>query len=265
MSANKEGGDGDNHATIIAKVDGHCHHVSNLAHGINRIAVKHDNNEDNISTANNNTLRRESACSLETGSASASASVGLGGLSMYGGSPPASLYSSAALFKPAHPPSPHQSSSWDVKGHTVVSFSMMNQHQQQKLAAANSSSPEHHSYPYHHSHHHHDSASQGDSHDESGYLSHSSGGYNKSYAASVKSDIATVCSGSVVEDIDMASIASDGRKSANPAQHHPKDEDAKCNAPGVEFASNILNDMVSELTVYSKCSFISTILFLLND
>ena len=249
MNANKEGGDGDNHATIIAKVDGHCHHVSNLAHGINRIAVKHDNNED-ISTAKN-TLRRESACSLETGSASASASVGLGGLSMYVGSPPASLYSSAALFKPAHPPSPHQSSSsWDVKGHTVVSFSMMNQHQQQKLAAANSSSPEHHSYPYHHSHHHHDSASQGDSHDESGYLSHSSGGYNKSYAAS---DIATVCSGSVVEDIDMASIASDGRKSANPAQHHPKDEDdAKCNAPDVEFASNILNDMVSEFTCILK-------------
>ena len=89
MNANKEGGDGDNHATIIAKVDGHCHHVSNLAHGINRIAVKHDNNED-ISTAKN-TLRRESACSLETGSASASASVGLGGLSMYVGSPPASL------------------------------------------------------------------------------------------------------------------------------------------------------------------------------
>ena len=103
----------------------------------------------------------------------------------------------------------------------------------------------------HASHHTHE-----DSHDE-GYLSHStaegyqSGGYHSyhpalSYAASVKSDIATVCSGSVVEDIDMAemaSVASDGaRKSAAPQHHQAGKDEAKLK--NVEFASNILNDMV---------------------
>ncbi|KAL3784522.1 LOW QUALITY PROTEIN: hypothetical protein ACHAW5_005285 [Stephanodiscus triporus] len=89
-----------------------------------------------------------------------------------------------------------------------------------------------------------------DSHDE-GYLSHStadggyqSGGYHSyhpalSYAPSVKSDIATVCSGSVVEDIDMAevaSVASDGGgKKGIPPQ----------------FASNILNDMGPPQTLCS--------------
>lgn len=126
----------------------------------------------------------------------------------------------------------------------VVSFSMMKR-------KASPSGREHMSEA------HHDSASQASqndtAHDDEGYLSHStaegyqSGGYHSyhhpalSYAPSVKSDIATVCSGSVVEDIDMAEMASvasgptfgaaTNRESTVP-QHK-----------GVEFASNILNDM----------------------
>ena len=57
-----------------------------------------------------------------------------------------------------------------------------------------------------------------------------------------KSDIATVCSGSVVEDIDieMGSVASDGGKKP-PPQHHQSKDDVK--PKGVEFASNILNPL----------------------
>mmetsp|Transcript_29880 Transcript_29880/g.63373 ORF Transcript_29880/g.63373 Transcript_29880/m.63373 type:complete len:496 (+) Transcript_29880:114-1601(+) len=127
-----------------------------------------------------------------------------------------------------------------ILDNAVVSFSMI----KRKSSSHDNMSEAHHA----------DSASQvyqtdiaHDSHDE-GYLSHStaegyqSGGYPSyhpalSYAPSVKSDIATVCSGSVVEDIDMemASVASLERSNTHKTPHH--------NPKGVEFASNILNDM----------------------
>lgn len=133
-------------------------------------------------------------------------------------------------------------------------------------------------------------ASQPDTaHDDEGYLSHStaegyqSGGYHSyhpahpalSYAPSVKSDIATgkmeaqlsnayfnawvlidifraVCSGSVVEDIDMAEMASVASEPTSKAatssleRCNTRESTASSNPKGVEFASNILmqqNDM----------------------
>jgi hypothetical protein len=55
----------------------------------------------------------------------------------------------------------------------------------------------------------------------------------------------TVCSGSVVEDIDMAemaSVASDGARKSAATQHHQVGKDDS-KLKNVEFASNILNDM----------------------
>lgn len=105
---------------------------------------------------------------------------------------------------------------------------------------------------------HRDSTSQGFKHDtaqdDDGYLSHStaegyhSGGYHSSYyhpalshAPSVKSDIATVCSGSVVEEIDMAEMASvaSGPTVATVTNRESTAPQHK----GDECASNVLNDM----------------------
>lgn len=112
----------------------------------------------------------------------------------------------------------------------VVSFAMLN-----RRTSSNSSHENNRDYasPSCHAAH--------DSHDE-GYLSHStvdlhhSFGFHPalSYAPSVKSDIATVCSGSVVDDVDMTeigSVTSDG----GGKRHH------RSETP--QFASNILNDM----------------------
>ena len=112
----------------------------------------------------------------------------------------------------------------------VVSFAMLN-----RRTSSNSSHENNRDYasPSFHAAH--------DSHDE-GYLSHStvdlhhSFGFHPtlSYAPSVKSDIATVCSGSVVDDVDMTeigSVISDG----GGKRHH------RSETP--QFASNILNDM----------------------
>lgn len=125
----------------------------------------------------------------------------------------------------------HQGNNGSLMGdNAVVSFAMLN-----RRTSSNSSHENNRDYasPSFHPAH--------DSHDE-GYLSHStidlhhSFGFHPalSYAPSVKSDIATVCSGSVVDDVDMneiGSVASDG----GGKRHH------RSETP--QFASNILNDM----------------------
>lgn len=112
----------------------------------------------------------------------------------------------------------------------VVSFAMLN-----RRTSSNSSHEFNREYasPSFHAAH--------DSHDE-GYLSHStvdlhhSFGFHPalSYAPSVKSDIATVCSGSVVDDVDMTEIGSFASHGGGKRHHRSETP---------QFASNTLNDM----------------------